>query len=141
MKSNYCRTIFPLHSYETIQFSYNLLEVVYDIKNKFVITEASNIVCLYILNFLWNYLYFYTAMQYSQNFLQARHNIKYNFKTRYVLSEMVRQSAVKRRNNDRRLWLRGGWYLHGGGSDVTEPQKTVNWGSTHGLQRGARTLR
>lgn len=48
MKSNYYRTIFPLHSYETIQFSYNLLEVVYDIKNKFVTTEGSNIV-LYIV--------------------------------------------------------------------------------------------
>lgn len=52
MKSNYCRTIFPLDSYETIRFSYNLLKVVYDIKNKFVITEASNIVYLYIPNFL-----------------------------------------------------------------------------------------
>lgn len=52
MESNYCRTIFPLHSYQTIRFSYNLLKVVYDIKNKFVITEASNIVYLYIPNFL-----------------------------------------------------------------------------------------
>lgn len=59
-------------------------------------------------------------------------------RTRHVLSEMARQRTVKRRNNDRGLRSGAGWYLHGGGSGVTEPQKTVNWGSRQGLQRGAR---
>lgn len=94
MKSNYCRTIFPLHSYETIQFSYNLLKIVYDIKNKFVITEASN-------------LSTYTSRIFFSNiqiFIQLRNIRRIFCKLAIILRIILKLATFYQRWPGNRLW-------------------------------------